>query len=68
MVFRKLMSQLYPIDTLTHHLRFILLLCSKSILGKQVRTIYQIKKDNNIMREVHSLYSPSAVSARSGNQ
>lgn len=67
-VFRKLMNQLYPIHTLTQYLRFIVLLSSKSILGKQVTAIYQIKKDSYIMREVHSLYSPSVVSAQAGSQ
>lgn len=38
-LFRKLMNQLYPIHTLTQYLRFIVLLSSKSILGKQVTAI-----------------------------
>ena len=64
-VFRKLMNQLYPIHSLTQYLRFIVLLTSKSILGKQV---YQIQKDSYKMGEVHSLYSPSAVSAQVASQ
>ena len=64
-LFRKLMNQVYLIHTLTQYLRFIVLLSSKSILGKQVTAIYLIKKDSYTMREVHSLYSPSAVSAQS---
>jgi len=57
-VFRKLVSQLYPIHTITRHIRFIVLLSSKSILGKQVTAIHQIKKDSYIMREIYSLYWP----------
>ena len=68
-VFRKLMNQLYPIHTLNQYLRFIVLLSSKSMLGKQVTAIYQIKKANYIMSEDHRLYSPpSAVSAQSASQ
>ena len=57
-VFRKLVSQLYPIHTITRHIRFIVLLSSKSILCKQVTAIHQIKKDSYIMREIYSLYWP----------
>ena len=67
-VFRKLMNQLYPIHTVTEHLIHCVIILIKSILGKQVTAIYQLKKDNYIIREDHSPYLPSAMSAQSASQ